>query len=807
MNYKLSELIDVPKLQALLDNLDELYSIPSAIIDIEGNILTGTAWQDICTKFHRANPKSEKVCIKSDTHLVSELSKGKEQVVYKCPHGLVDTATPIIVDGDHLGNAFTGQFFLDEPDEDSFRKLAKKYGYDEEAYIDALSRVPIITEDKHKKNLIVLAQLTEILAEQGLKQKLQLEIEMALNESREQLRLIIDKMPTGCIMWTPEFRIELWNPEAEKIFGYSADEALGKHAYDLIINSDIRPEIEEKWEHIISDRMPVYSINENLTRDGKTITCEWHNTPVEKDGKFLGVISMVHNITERVMADNDLRDSRERLAKISDASFEGILFSKKGKVIDANDQFARLLGYKLDELVGMNLMDLIHETDRDMVKEKMKQKDTSVYEIKATRKDGSVINIEARGRTVTQEGEEIRISAIRDITERKRAEEKRESLEEQLRQSQKMEAIGLLAGGIAHDFNNMLQAIMSYTSLLAMKKLDASSAEEALDSIMNTLERASELTQGLLAYSRKQTLNLKGEDLNVIVANLEKLLHPIIGEDIDLKTYTAQEPLISLVDASQIHQVLINLATNARDSMPKGGTLSISTDKVLMTDNLSESQIVKPGEYARIIVADTGEGIEESMIENIFEPFFTTKPAGKGTGLGLSMAYGIVTQHGGSIECHSKMNEGTTFTIYIPLVDSIRTEMISDSKPLNVSHGTETILLAEDNEAVRGAIKAILEAAGYTVIEATDGLNAINKYRENSDSIDMLLFDVLMPGYNGKEAMEAIRKIDPDIHVCFMSGYSEDVISDRINPGDGFEYISKPILPGDLLAVVRKVLS
>jgi ligand-binding sensor protein len=238
MNYKLVELLDVPKLQGLMDSLDELYSIPSAIIDMEGNILTGTSWQDICSKFHRANPESEKECIKSDTYIVGELSKGNTQVVYKCPQGLVDTATPIMVEGKHLGNAFTGQFFLESPSEEQFRKLAKKYGFDEPAYIKAMKKVPIITEDKHKKNLKVLTSLTQMLAEQGLKQKRQLEVEEALRESKERYRDFIDGTDDLVTRVDGEGNLIFVNHMAEKVFGITCEECIERSSFDFVHPDD-----------------------------------------------------------------------------------------------------------------------------------------------------------------------------------------------------------------------------------------------------------------------------------------------------------------------------------------------------------------------------------------------------------------------------------------------------------------------------------------------------------------------------------------------------------------------------------------
>ena len=314
MNYKLAELLDVPKLQALMDSLDELYSIPSAIIDMEGNILTGTSWQDICTKFHRANPESEKECIKSDTHIVGELSKGKKQVVYKCPQGLVDTATPIMVDGKHIGNAFTGQFFLESPDEEQFRKLAKKYGFDEEAYIEAMRRVPIITEDKHKKNLKVLANLTEVLAEQGLKQKRQLEVEEALIISEKRFRQLVENAPVPLSIVNINGEIEYFNEKHLDLYGYSHEEFKDVKAFQLLVypEKEYREDIASEWSNFIDN---IDNLGDKIKVFVRKVKC--------KDGtnKFIEMkLSLMEG--KLIVVQNDITDNKFAEEKISQSLAE-----------------------------------------------------------------------------------------------------------------------------------------------------------------------------------------------------------------------------------------------------------------------------------------------------------------------------------------------------------------------------------------------------------------------------------------------------------------------------------------------------
>ncbi|MBI1910374.1 MAG: PAS domain S-box protein [Deltaproteobacteria bacterium] len=388
---------------------------------------------------------------------------------------------------------------------------------------------------------------------------------------------------------------------------------------------------------------------------------------------------------------------------------------------------------------------------------------------------------------------------IEDITEHKR-------LEEQLRQAQKIEAVGQLAGGIAHDFNNILTALIGYGNLLMLKKSDDELVKTYAGQMLNLSEKAATLTQGLLAFSRKQIMNPKAVDLNDLVKRVEKILLRIIGEDIQLKAIIDDKELIIKADSTQIEQVIINIATNARDAMPGGGSLIIKTETLQIDKHFIEKHgYGEPGSYGCITISDTGTGIEASVQERIFEPFFTTKEVGKGTGLGLSVVYGIVKQHYGFINVYSEPGKGTTFRIYLPLSDSYVAQSM-EKEHEQLRGGKEIILLAEDEADVRNITRAMLQEFGYTVIEAVDGEDAVAKFIENQDSINMLLFDMIMPKKNGKEAYAEIVKIKPQVKALFTSGYAAEIMRTRGILDEGLNFISKPVSPGDFLNKVREVL-
>ncbi len=387
----------------------------------------------------------------------------------------------------------------------------------------------------------------------------------------------------------------------------------------------------------------------------------------------------------------------------------------------------------------------------------------------------------------------------------KKKNQEKKKLENQLRHVQKMEALGTLTGGIAHEFNNMLTTIIGYGKLL-QEEMNKDPLQHYIDRILASSERASKLIKSLLAFSREQIIDPRPVKLNGIIKNVERFLIKIIGEDIKLMTTFKDEDAIVMVDSGRIEQVLINLATNARDAMPDGGRLTISTElvelggKYLNTDNY-----VKPGEYALISIMDTGTGMDDKAKERIFEPFFTTKEVGRGTGLGLSIVYGIIEQHNGYIDVRSDLGKGTTFKIYLPVIKS-SIEEIRYTDIASPTGGTETILLAEDNEEVRKFTKKILQKFGYKVLEAVDGEDAINKFIEDKDKIQLLIFDLIMPKKNGKEAYEEIRKVRPDIKVLFTKGYTGDIILKKGLPEAAFNFIPKPISPKDFLRRVREVV-
>ena len=386
-----------------------------------------------------------------------------------------------------------------------------------------------------------------------------------------------------------------------------------------------------------------------------------------------------------------------------------------------------------------------------------------------------------------------------DISEKK-------GLEDQLRQAQKMEAIGSLASGVAHDFNNLLTTILGYSELAMMKIEEDDPQKERLEAINEAGRKASELTRQLLAFSRKQVLEMRTVNLHYLINNMAKMLGRLIGENIDMKMVLHTKSVNIKADAGQIEQIIMNLAINARDAMPDGGTLTIETDNIELDEEYCKAHAdVSPGSYVVLIMTDTGQGMPPEIMEKVFEPFFTTKEKGTGTGLGLATVYGIVKQHKGLIYVYSELGSGTTFKVYFPEVKDAAEEIEVRKKPVMVS-GTETVLVVDDEPSIRKLIVDTLRPLGYKMIEAGNGDEAIAAFKENDGKIDLLLTDVIMPGMSGRVLAETLVAKLPDLNVLYMSGYTDNVIAQQGVLDEGISFINKPLVPSMLSKKVREVL-
>ncbi|MCX8030288.1 MAG: response regulator [Thermodesulfovibrionales bacterium] len=702
---------------------------------------------------------------------------------------------------------FNSNFFKGEKEKKLVLSLGANAFFDKKIKAETLwdEITKVLNSSTEEKSVAIseeefLKLYNEILFEKLIDSQLKIKFE------QEQCLYLYNSIRDAILVSdTDRYIIKANQPATKEIFGYENEELLGKNARILFADEE-GYNYTGKEVYNFKHYVPGKILQVNYKRkNGEIFPAEVYALKLlNEHGNPIGNIGIIRDISQRIQTEQKLKHTNRQFTELLNALPDRItLISSEWKILWANDFSLNYLGQQIEEVIGKLCYELWHHRsdvcDVCAVRETFKTGKPSM--INVTTPDKKIW--EVRTFPIKNEKDEILsvLSISRDITENKR-------LEEQLRQAQKMEAIGQLAGGIAHDFNNILTAIVGYATLLQLKVENSEPVKHYTNLILSLTEKAATLTKGLLAFSRKQIFNIKPENINEIIKNLEKILLRILREDIELKLYLFKQDLISIVDASQIEHVLMNLVTNACDAMPNGGILTISTDLVEIDEEYVKTHgYGKAGKYILISVEDTGIGMEQSIKERIFEPFFTTKEAGKGTGLGLSIAYGTIKQHNGYINVYSELEKGTTFKIYLPAFELKPMNYIR--KPANNDiylTGTETILLAEDDKAVRSGITEILRNYGYNIIESVDGEDAIVKFREHKDIIDLLIIDVIMPKKNGREAYQEMLLERPELKALFMSGYTSNIIHKKGILEENINFIAKPVSPIELLRKIRNIL-
>jgi two-component system cell cycle sensor histidine kinase/response regulator CckA len=661
--------------------------------------------------------------------------------------------------------------------------------------------------------------------------------ERALRDSEARKAAILEAALDAIITMDDAGLITEFNPAAERTFGYARAAVIGKPLVELIIPPSLRARHLAGIErHRLTGVGPILGKRLELPAlraDGSEFPVELTVVPTLSNG-VPTFTAYVRDIAERKQAAEALQVSEARFGYLADSGLIGIIITDtRGNVHDANEAFLKIVGFSRTDLISgavswfdMTPPELRHLDDAAI--EQLKRTGAATpWEKEYIRKDGSrapvlvgvamldaslgiafVLDLSERNRAKAAGANAIRVAEL-ESANRKRAEEALRQTEEQLRQSQKMEAVGTLAGSIAHDFNNILSVILSYADLLLRGLQAADPMRADLEQIARAGTRAADLTHQLLAFSRQQVLQPKIINLNDAISTMTQMLQRLIGEDIELAVRLTPNLSAVFVDPSQVEQVLLNLVVNARDAMPRGGKLTIETTEVVLDQPYADDHLdVLPGPYVMLCVSDTGSGMDSATQSRIFEPFFTTKETGRGTGLGLSTVFGIVKQSGGSIWVYSELFRGSTFKVYLPRAQSdasVGQSGQAAAPPVKV-RGTETVLLVEDNPEVRALVCAILRRYGYHVLEATTAGDALLICEQYQDRIHLLLTDVVMPRMSGRELWERLAPLRPTTRVIFMSGYTDDAIVRHGVLSSGVSFIQKPLTPEPLVAKVRQVL-
>ena len=633
--------------------------------------------------------------------------------------------------------------------------------------------------------------------------------------------LVFETIGDAVMVTDPDAVIIDWNPAAERIFGYSRAEMIGRRPI-VFHHPDVGSGLHETIAAALAREGRWAGEVKFLRKDGAegfadVVVVVQHDA----SGKPIAHIGVNRDITERRRAEMALRESEERLACIVETSAGGIVIvDRSGRVTFANPAAERILGLERDDAAGRMYDDPrwkitavdgrpFPEADLPFVRVMATGRPVHDVEHAIAREDGrrTILSVSAaplRG----PDGEVTGVvGSLHDVTERYRVLEALRQSEAQLRQAQKMEAVGRLAGGVAHDFNNLLTAILGFSDMLLADLGTADSRREDVMEIRKAGERATALTRQLLAFSRRQVLQPRVLDVNSLVGDLERMLRRLIGEDIELVTDLAPELWAVMADPGQLEQVLMNLVVNARDAMPGGGVITIETsNKAVDETYVREHPIVEAGDFVMLTVSDTGIGMDEATQSRVFEPFFTTKRAGEGTGLGLAMAYGIVKQSGGFIEVSSEVGRGTTFTILLPVAAQSAPGAGRARDRDATPGGCETVLLVEDEEAVRYLARRALERAGYRVIDARHGQDALALCADGDTPVHLLVTDVVMPQMGGRDLAERLATLQPSARVLYMSGYTDDEIIRRGMIDRQTAFLQKPFTAAQLLHRVRKVL-
>lgn len=636
----------------------------------------------------------------------------------------------------------------------------------------------------------------------------------SLRESEQQVRLLLDSTAEAIYGIDLQGNCTFCNAASVRLLGYdNPGDLLGKqmhwHMHHTRVDGTRYP-IEECQIYMgFRERKGSHSDKEVLWReDGSSFPAEYWSYPVIRNGEPIGSVVTFLDITERKRAEEALRRSEARVRRLVESNIIGIgIGTLSGKLLDGNDAFLKLLGYSREEMLSGALRwdemtpPEYNDVDQRAVEQLRNTGIAPPREKEFIRKDGHRVAVLIGVVTLaTDQGDTEAVSFLVDISERK-------LLEQQLRQAQKMEAIGQLAGGVAHDFNNLLSVIIGYSDILLDRAGQDAKMRSQCQEINKAGNRAASLTRQLLAFSRQQVLEPRVLNLNTVVVEIEKMLRRLIGEDIEFRT--ALDPTLgsAKADPGQIEQIIMNLAVNARDAMPEGGKLVIETSNAELDDTYAlQHTPLSPGRYVLLAVTDTGIGMSEETKSHIFEPFFTTKEVGKGTGLGLSTVYGVVKQSGGYMWVCSELGHGSVFKIYLPRVD----QSVQQSRPSELApelyRGTETVLLVEDEESVRTLTRSLLEEAGYMVIEASNGAQAFEIAGRHSGPIHLLLTDVVMPGMNGRVLAQRMIEAQPKMRVLYISGYTGSFSS----PGGLFDagaiLVQKPFSRATLLRKLREAL-
>ena len=674
------------------------------------------------------------------------------------------------------------------------------------SWVWVLARGNVVERDTDGKPLLLSGTNTNVTERKRA--------EEALAENEHRFRLMIQNFNDLLLILDPEGNERFVSPACERILGYKPKDIVGKCLYSLIHAEDVT-RVRETVSNLLSgDGNTVMVEFRHVHRNNSYLWLEASGTNLVDDPAIGGIVMVVRDITRRRQSELETTEWKNRYDLLAHAAGNVVYDCSLLGHIVWGGSFKPMLGYEPAEMTGGldQWKERVHPEDRERVighfQDCVARAAIFKAEYRYRARSGSYVLVEDTGYPYHDAKGELErfIGIMADITARRKSEEENAKLAESLRQAQKMESIGRLAGGVAHDFNNLLTVISGNVSLATMDLQPHDPLYESMTEVLKAVESAANLTRQLLAFSRKQVIDPKVLNLNAVVEHLLKLLRRLLGEDIELRTVLATDLGQVRLDPGQAEQIIANLAVNARDAMPDGGTLTVTTSNVTLDRSYNAKYgDVQPGEYVMLDIRDSGCGLSQEVQRHLFEPFFTTKEQGKGTGLGLAMVYGAVTQHKGTIEVQSEWGDGASFRILLPRVDE-QPDTMGPASSTALPRGTETIFLVEDDDMVRDLAVRLLKRQGYKIYAFPNGGEALMAISGIQGTVHLLITDVVMPGVNGRVLAENLRALRPNISVLFTSGYSGDIIVHHGVLDKGIEFLSKPYSLEQLAKRVREVL-
>lgn len=854
----LMNILDRRELQSLLDDFRVLTGIGVAIADLKGKLIMVTKGQDICVHFHRAHPQTVSNCIESTTFQTRNVKPG-EYLLYKCKNHMWDVVTPLVIGNVRVGNLFLGQFFFDDEELDRklFIRQAEACGFDQKAYMDALDRVPRMSRAKINTAMDYSVRLASMLSRMI---HANLELQQALEDQKQTKQAVTFQLDLGLALdhsSTLQETLQLCLKAAMAVSGldvggiYMADRSTGQLTLSVaagasetfIASAAAAPADSERTQLVMAGKQIILNESDIMALGQEDLLKEKIRSviiiPISHQGRVIGCLNLAshvydeiplgsHYILEnvvrqigqsilRIQDEEALRKSEEKYRVLVESANSLILrIDRSGTVTFCNRYAQHFFGFSEDDIIGKNAVGtIVPETDslgRDlsvMIQSICLNPDQYVNnENENIKRNGERVWITWTNRPLYDEkGNVVELLCVgNDITNLKRAEQEKKILEDQLRQAQKMEAIGTMAGGIAHDFNNILASVMGYTELASKEPYDERQ-RKFLEQVLKAAERAKNLVGQILAFSRQTEQSRQALDIRSIVKESIKLLRATIPSTIQIRHNISTEECAVLSDPTQMHQIVINLCNNAAHAMrDQGGMLDVGLSNVrILREMVIIHPDIKEGAYVLLTIRDTGHGIDPTIKDKIFDPFFTTKKPQEGTGLGLSVVYGIVKSHGGAITVQSDLGAGTTFSIYLPKIELNNTAQ-EMGKTASLTGGKERVLFIDDEKALTELVPVFLRNLGYDVVSTTNSINALTMFTQDPQRFDLVITDMTMPQMTGLELSEKVLALRENLPIILCTGYHESITRNEVLRRGIRELVMKPVSLTDLGLLVRKTL-